>query len=85
VKPSRKSSISAAISSSRMALADHHHDRWKCATAPATRPGSHRGAASAKYEANAAYPNAVFTAVVYGEDRAKFGTPRPRFLASASV
>jgi hypothetical protein len=42
--------------------------------------------ASAKYEANAKsqptlldlgkpYPNAVFTAVVYGEDRAKFGTP----------
>jgi hypothetical protein len=42
--------------------------------------------ASAKYEANAksqptlldlgkAYPNAVFTAVVYGENRAKFGTP----------
>jgi DNA/RNA endonuclease YhcR with UshA esterase domain len=42
--------------------------------------------ASAKYEVNAksrptlldlgkAYPNAVFTAVVYGENRAKFGTP----------
>ena len=42
--------------------------------------------ASAKYEANAksqptlldlgkAYPNSVFTAVVYGENRAKFGTP----------
>ena len=42
--------------------------------------------ASAKYEANAksqptlldlgkAYPNAVFTAVVYGENRAKLGTP----------
>jgi len=43
-------------------------------------------AASAEYELDAqrqptlfdlgkAYPNAVFTAVVYGEDRAKFGTP----------
>jgi DNA/RNA endonuclease YhcR with UshA esterase domain len=42
--------------------------------------------ASAKYEANAKsqptlldlgkpYPNSVFTAVVYGENRAKFGTP----------
>jgi hypothetical protein len=42
--------------------------------------------ASAKYEANVqsqptlldlgkAYPNAVFTAVVYRENRAKFGTP----------
>jgi hypothetical protein len=42
--------------------------------------------ASAKYEANAksqptlldlgkSYPNAVFTAVVYGDNRAKFGTP----------
>jgi hypothetical protein len=42
--------------------------------------------ASAKYEAEAqsqptlldlgkAYPNAVFTAVVYGENRAKFGIP----------
>ncbi len=42
--------------------------------------------ASAKYEANAksqptlldlgkAYPNAVFTAVLYGENRAKLGTP----------
>jgi uncharacterized protein YdbL (DUF1318 family) len=45
--------------------------------------------ASAKYEAEAksqptlldlgmAYPNAVFTAVVYGENRAKFGNPRDR-------
>ena len=42
--------------------------------------------ASAKYEINAksqptlldlgkSYPNAVFTVVVYGENRAKFGTP----------
>ena len=42
--------------------------------------------ASSEYEANAeaqptlldlgkAYPNAIFTAVVYGENRAKFGTP----------
>ena len=52
--------------------------------------------ASAKYEANAksqptlldlgkAYPNAVFTAVIYGENRAKFGTPEPPSAASASV
>lgn len=52
--------------------------------------------ASAEYEADAKSqpmlldlgkpsPNAVFTAVVYGDHRAKFGTPRPRFAASGSA
>jgi hypothetical protein len=29
-------------------------------------------------------PNATFTAVIYGEDRANFRTPRPRSAANAS-
>jgi len=46
--------------------------------------------ASAKFEANArsqptlldlgkSYPHAVFTAVIYGNDRSKFGTPEASF------